>query len=82
MVEFARENRQLIAGDHQNTNKLLEESDPATTRWSTMKGNHQNIDRFLTVETNVDGIQDDLNTISVVVNNVKTKLDSLLQQST
>ncbi len=46
-TKFARENRQLIMGDHQNIDKLLEESDPVTTRLSTVEGHHQNIDKFL-----------------------------------
>ena len=46
-AEFARENKQLITGDHQNIDKFLEELDSVTTRLSTMEDNHQNIDKFL-----------------------------------
>ena len=50
-MEFARENRQLITGDHQNIDKLLEESDPVT-RLATVEGNHLNINKFLKVNQN------------------------------
>ena len=48
-AKFARENRQLIMGDHQNIDKLLEALDPVTTRLAAMDGNHQDIDKFLKV---------------------------------
>ena len=50
-MEFARENRQLITGGHQNIDKLLEESDLAT-RLATVEGNHLNTNKFLKVNQN------------------------------
>ena len=46
-TEFARENTQLITCDHQNINKLLEESDPVTTRLPIMESSNLSIDKFL-----------------------------------